>query len=432
MKLVHMVQQVRIRHVSGIPHNTEKSCVGRPGGLITYISSPPAALAMPGKADSASTSLAEARMDASPYGQNAAGSKRDKETATQRQRPCSAYFLFSNENRYSEDVTERAREIAAQSDCEKVDQRHRAKAMGEMWKAMGVDARQPYVQESERRRGPRPPKGKKTSYNFFSSKRMAEIKEEDAPMTKAGINRLISKEWKESSDEMRAPFVRMADEDKERYQREVEEYVAKYGPLPKKAKAKTKAKTKAARTRTGKGGGCAENTQGSGNKQEKKEEASTAAFSFSVEKAIPPKRPPTAYMCFVRDRTPYEGVDNPDMSKAQIRRMLNQKWKDMDTSERKPFVDEYKELKIQYTQALYAYSKARKELEDCGESTPRDDSDESERSKPCGDSNQGGSGEEGGEEENGEEEDGEEEDGEDEDEEEEGEEEEDEESSGEE
>jgi len=79
------------------------------------------------------------------------------------------------------------------------------------------------------------PKRPKTAYIFYCSDQRAKVKEEDPSLKFGDIAKKLSSQWKEMSEEEKDPYVKMAQQDKERYQKESSSYKKK--PAPKKKKA---------------------------------------------------------------------------------------------------------------------------------------------------------------------------------------------------
>ena len=89
------------------------------------------------------------------------------------------------------------------------------------------------------------PKRPSNSYSKFSSSKRAEVKMANPDMTAKDIVSLLSKMWRELPPAEKEPFVKLAQDDKERYKKEMAAYV----PSGKEAASK-KEKTKKAKKNT--------------------------------------------------------------------------------------------------------------------------------------------------------------------------------------
>ncbi|GAA5825678.1 hypothetical protein JCM10212_002149 [Sporobolomyces blumeae] len=68
-----------------------------------------------------------------------------------------------------------------------------------------------------------------------------------------------------------------------------------------------------------------------------------------------PKRPLSAYMHFSQAKRAEVKEENPDVSFGEIGKLLGQKWKDADASERAPFEEKAKEDKARYEREKSEY-----------------------------------------------------------------------------
>ncbi len=60
---------------------------------------------------------------------------------------------------------------------------------------------------------------------FFCNEERAKIKEEQPDLKQTEIMGELGKRWKELSDDAKAPFNKLAEEDKARYEEEMKKYV---------------------------------------------------------------------------------------------------------------------------------------------------------------------------------------------------------------
>ncbi|KAJ3430225.1 high mobility group protein dsp1 [Anaeramoeba flamelloides] len=81
--------------------------------------------------------------------------------------------------------------------------------------------------KKRKKKDPNAPKGKRSAYNFYSSASREKLKEKNPDLKFGDLATIISKEWREMSEEQKKPYQKQSDEDKERYEREMKEYKKK-------------------------------------------------------------------------------------------------------------------------------------------------------------------------------------------------------------
>lgn len=69
-----------------------------------------------------------------------------------------------------------------------------------------------------------PPKKPSSAYIFFSKDERINIKAKNPNMSFGNIAKLIGERWKNIPDKDKNKFIKMADDDKKRYNREIEKY----------------------------------------------------------------------------------------------------------------------------------------------------------------------------------------------------------------
>ncbi|CAM9097412.1 unnamed protein product [Chrysoparadoxa australica] len=121
-----------------------------------------------------------------------------------------------------------------------------AKRLGELWRGLDDESKQVYEDKAKRDKerytrelrfyeGPlKVPKERRKDYNApkrgmsaflqYSSEMRAQMKSRNPNATNAEISKLLGVEWKQLSDEEKAPYKAKADKDGERYRREMEQY----------------------------------------------------------------------------------------------------------------------------------------------------------------------------------------------------------------
>eukprot|EP01088_Endostelium_zonatum_P011328 TRINITY_DN2545_c0_g1_i1.p1 TRINITY_DN2545_c0_g1~~TRINITY_DN2545_c0_g1_i1.p1 ORF type:complete len:173 (+),score=78.63 TRINITY_DN2545_c0_g1_i1:98-616(+) len=78
-----------------------------------------------------------------------------------------------------------------------------------------------------KKKDPNAPKNAKSAYIFFSTAKRPDIKNQNPDAKAKDLLKLLAAEWKKMSDEEKAPYVTMADEDKERAKKEKEAWAKK-------------------------------------------------------------------------------------------------------------------------------------------------------------------------------------------------------------
>jgi hypothetical protein len=77
---------------------------------------------------------------------------------------------------------------------------------------------------SKRKKDKNAPKNPQNAYMFYCNSNRSKFKEENPDMDAKTITRTIASKWNTMGTEDRAPYVKMAEKDKERYKQEMEKY----------------------------------------------------------------------------------------------------------------------------------------------------------------------------------------------------------------
>lgn len=171
----------------------------------------------------------------------------------------------------------------------------------------------------KRKKDPNAPKRGKSSYIFFCVEQREKIKKSHPEMEAKDIIKELGNRWKDLSDEKKVKYVKMAEEDKERFSHEM----GNYTPPPESATSK---------------------------------------------KSSGPKRGLTSYIFFCKDRRDTIKGENPEMSTKDITAELGRLWKSLSEEEKAPYVE------------LANNDKHRYESEKSGESSSSSDSGSSSNS----------------------------------------------------
>lgn len=80
------------------------------------------------------------------------------------------------------------------------------------------------VKSKKGKKDPDAPKRPMTAFMYYTKENRSIVKEEDESLGFADIARELGSRWKNLDEEEKEPYLEMAAEDKERYQREMEDY----------------------------------------------------------------------------------------------------------------------------------------------------------------------------------------------------------------
>lgn len=238
-----------------------------------------------------------------------------------------AYILFSRDNR--SDIKSENPEMKATDITKK---------LAEMWKESDEDLKQEYKEKAEQdkeryakelesyvpKEGFQNPKEKKgktkkvkigpskplNAYMWFCKEKREELKGKGFDNTE--ILREMGRLWKELSEKKKKPYVSKAEDDKERYEEEMKNYV----PTEEEKAAlllKNESKSK------GKGKG----TNG-------------------------PKRPLGAFMLFRKDNYQTVKEENPNMKMGDIMKEIGEMWKGLSQKEKKKYTDQAAKLLAEF------------------------------------------------------------------------------------
>lgn len=151
-------------------------------------------------------------------------------------RPRSAYILFSSH--FRPQITKENPSLSM-TDVSKV--------LGQKWSEATAEEKAPFEEQSAQEKAafkdkypegiPREsskktkkikdenaPKRALTAYFFFANDKRPEIREQNPDMKITEISKVIGEMWKDTSDEEKAKYQKMADADKDRYAQEMKDY----------------------------------------------------------------------------------------------------------------------------------------------------------------------------------------------------------------
>ena len=149
----------------------------------------------------------------------------------------------------------------------------------------------------KQKRAPEAPKKAMTAYIFFNKEMRQQVKESLGPTAKTTeIVRVIAEKWSNMTDEEKAPYVKMAEDDKVRYNREISNYE---GPLHVPVTRKR-------------------------GHQNRSPDA--------------PKRAMSPFLYFSNEKRQEMQKCNPDLKVTDISAKLGEIWRDMTDEQKEPYV----------------------------------------------------------------------------------------------
>jgi hypothetical protein len=157
---------------------------------------------------------------------------------------------------------------------------------------------------------PNAPKGPSTSYIFFSNVKRNELKEKQPDLSFKEFAEKISVLWKSTSDAEKAIYEKMAQDDKQRYAKEMENYT----PPP----------------------GLNENSK------RKKDPNAPKGFKGS-------------YMFYSMEQQPKIKAEQPDLSFGDIAKVVSARWKELSPESREPYEKKAADDKARYTAEMESY-----------------------------------------------------------------------------
>jgi hypothetical protein len=151
---------------------------------------------------------------------------------------------------------------------------------------------------------PDAPKRGKSSYIYFCVEKRESVKEDNPDMSAKDIIKELGRVWRENvKDKDKARYVKLSEEDKNRYENEMKTYT----PPP-----------------------------GTGNLSDKK------------SKSVGPKRGLTAYIFFCKDQRSVLKDENSELSTKELTSELGKCWRELSEKDRKPYVKLAEKDKIRY------------------------------------------------------------------------------------
>lgn len=165
------------------------------------------------------------------------------------------------------------------------------------------------ARRKRRKKDPSKPRGRLSAYMYFGQTLRPALRQQHPEASVTELAKLIGQKWRELSDDDKKPYEDLAEQDKERYRREMENYV----PTP-------------------------------GYERKKKR-----------RNADQPKKPLSAFFLYSAKRRPDLKVKNPEMKLGDFAKVIGSEWREMTDDDKKPFADSAAILKEEYVKAMETY-----------------------------------------------------------------------------
>jgi len=181
-------------------------------------------------------------------------------------------------------------------------------------------------EKSKKKKDPNAPKKAMTPYLAYLKERRPDLKKEQPNLKPTEFVTTMADEWKAFSSDKKQKYEKMANKDKERYQKEMANYKA-----PENSSSSDDESPK---SKKGKG---------KGKKKEKDPNA--------------PKRPMTPYFIYLGEQRANAKKDNANAGVTQLAKILSEKWNNMSEAEKKPYKDKHEKDKKRYEAEKADYEK---------------------------------------------------------------------------
>jgi hypothetical protein len=181
------------------------------------------------------------------------------------------------------------------------------------------------------------PKRAASSYLCFMTEKRAALREEQPGLTFAEVSRECGDAWKALSAVDRKKYEDLAAKDVIRYEAEKKQWKLDH---PEEEEADNKAAS------------------------EKKKKGENAALKKAGDPLFPglPEAPPAAYRYYQGEQKDVIKAANPNMSAAEIQKVMAKNWKELDAEGKKKYQKMQVEATQEYTKSLATWRKENKEL----------------------------------------------------------------------
>jgi hypothetical protein len=187
----------------------------------------------------------------------------------------------------------------------------------------------PKKRKKKAKKDPNAPKKATSAYFYFAAKRRDEFKKANSTLSMLEKSAQIGVDWKALSEKDRAPFVKLAEEDKKRHAKEKANYTPPAKDSDSSDSSSDEDKPK--------------------KKKQKKDKDPNA-----------PKRNMNAYMFYAADNRAALKEKSPGLKPTEVTSTLGAQWKALSEAGRKPYEKKAADDKTRYEEAMTKYSKGKK------------------------------------------------------------------------
>jgi hypothetical protein len=173
----------------------------------------------------------------------------------------------------------------------------------------------------KRRKGPPP---KKSAYTYFITSERPKFVEKNPDADFGEISKKMGAHWKSLDETQKAPWTKLAEEDKTRFDNDLKNWDEK--------------------------------------SQDSSEHPKKRARKAKDPNA--PKLPPNSYIIFQKEQREKIKEDNPDASGKEINQLIGKAWKNLTEDEKKPYHEKYQTSRDEYKVVKAEYDKKKKEETD--------------------------------------------------------------------
>jgi len=212
------------------------------------------------------------------------------------------------------------------------------------------------------KKDPNAPKNPTTAYMYYSKQKRTELKEKNKNIQFGELSRQISQSWKELTDDDKKPFVKLHAIDKERFQKEMQNYTK---PSDSESDSEESSSD--------------DDKKGKGKKKKK----APAKKKKARKKRDPnaPKAAANAYMLFQKDQREKIKKDHPNIKAVtEIAKLVGKSWREMSDEDKAPYVQQASQDKLRYQKEMEDYQKEKDAKDD-----DKDDKDEKDDDDDGGD-----------------------------------------------
>jgi len=186
---------------------------------------------------------------------------------------------------------------------------------------------------SKNKKDPNAPKAPLTSYFLFTAEQRLKVKAENPALPVTEIAKILGQRWKEIDPETKERYTKMAEDGKKKYDIEMAAYKENnVGLAPV-------------------------NDKSSQGKKSSKNVPKSVASPASKTKKDPnaPKLPSTAWFLFSADERAKVKAEDPSLSFGDIAKLIGQRWKEVDSEDKKRYEKMAEEGKKKYDIDMAAY-----------------------------------------------------------------------------